>query len=282
MRPTNTQRPQSPNNSLASRTNQPRVNGRVADIFGTVEATPDLLAVPYVLYQNNVQVEIGFMSLGRGSYDVSRVRDGDTSVASIAGSSAAIYAPFTSPNSGDAPQLQIGSAIAEPVLSVVKLNEVNGQTLKPTNVNRIQGEDSIRFVYPDSIQKNDDTDFTDYFSAGDAISISQANISGEVGTDTIQEDAKFTYAGEIVFSSFDPTTVYEAGQQIAVSNAGYAANVAQQTQYIQSGEKNLFDASTVTEGYEMYGDGSTSPQADSSVSAPIYVGHLKEIGRAHV
>lgn len=222
---TNTQRPQSPNNSLASRTNQPRVNGRVADIFGTVEATPDLMAVPYVVYQNNRQVEVSYMALGRGLYDVSRVRDGDTSIASISGSSAAIYAPFTSPNSGDAPQLQIGAAIAEPVLSVVRLNEVNGQTLKPTNVNRVQGEDSIRFVYPDTIETNDsDIDFTDYFTNGDAISVLQADISGDAGLVTLTASARFNSAGEIEFEDVDPTAYFDTAQPITVANAGFAGD----------------------------------------------------------
>ncbi len=223
--PTNTQRPQSPNNSLSARTNQPRLNGRVADIYGTVEATPDLLAVPYVLYQNNRQVEVGFMSLGRGSYDVTRVRDGDTSIASIAGSSAAIYAPFTSPNSG-APQLQIGPPIAEPVLSVVKLNEVNGQTLKPTNVNRLQGEDNIRFHYPDTIEANDGIDFTEYFTAGDAIEVAQANISGAEGVDATTADARFTAAGEVEFQTLNPTTKFTAGQFLTITNAGVAGTNA--------------------------------------------------------
>ena len=37
----------SPNNELSERTNKPRVNGRIPDIFGTVRSTPDLIAVPY-------------------------------------------------------------------------------------------------------------------------------------------------------------------------------------------------------------------------------------------
>lgn len=222
--PTNTQRPQSPNNSLSSRTNQPRLNGRVADIYGTVEATPDLLSVPYTVYQSNRQVEVSYMCLGRGSYDVSRVRDGDTSIASISGSSAAIYAPFTSPNSGDAPQLQIGSAIGEPVLSVVKLNEVNGQTMKPTNVNRLQGEDDIRFVYPDTIQSSGGIDFTDYFSAGDALNISQANISGETGTIATSASARFLDTGEIEFETIDPRDYFNTTDPITVANGGFAGD----------------------------------------------------------
>lgn len=231
--PTNTQRPVSPNNQLSSRTNQPRVNGRVADIYGTVEATPDLLSVPYTVYQSNRQVEVSYMSLGRGSYDVSRVRDGDTSIASIAGSSAAIYAPFTSPNSGDPPQLQIGAAIGEPVLSVIKLNEVNGQTLKPTNLNRVQGEDDIRFVFPDSIETNGSTDFTEYFAGGDAIAVLQANISGsEPGTKEVSARMRFETGGTIRFESYNPTTDFAAADTVTLSQASYTGQTAASPGYI--------------------------------------------------
>lgn len=219
---TATQRPQSPNNSLADRTNQPRPNGRIADIFGTVESTPDLLMQPYSVFENNVEVEVAYMAVGRGSYAVSRVRDGDTAIASIAGSSAAVYGPGTSPNSGDAPQLQIGAAIADDVQTVLKLNEVNGQTLKATNVDFIQGEDSIRFVYPDTIETNDpDVDFTDYFEADDAIAVAQADLEGAAGTTTTTASARCNAAGEIEFQTLNPTTAFSAGQFVTLSNAGY-------------------------------------------------------------
>jgi hypothetical protein len=246
--PNTTQRPQSPNNSLSERSNQARPGGRVADIFGTVESVPDLLMVPYSVFEGNREVEIAFMAIGRGSYSVSRVRDGDTSLASIAGASAAIYGPEASPNNGAAPQLQIGSAIAEEVQSVVKLNEVNGQTLKPTNVDHVQGEDSIRFVYPDSIESNDsDIDFTDYFSPGDAITVEQANISGAGGSAGTTASARFLLAGEIEFESLNPTTFAAAGQNITIINGTYAAdNDLGATLFVDLSGTYLIDSVTAT------------------------------------
>lgn len=215
----------SPNNSLSDRANQARPNQRIPDIFGTVEATPDLLMVPYTVFENNREVEVAYMGVGRGSYTITRVRDGDTALASIAGASAAIYGPGTSPNSGSAPQLQIGAPIPEPVQTVVKLNEVNGQTLKPTNLNQVQGEDSIRFVYPDQIETNDsDIDFTKYFDAGDAIAVQQADISGSSGVTTIAASARFTSAGVVEFTDLDPSATFAVGGSVTISNAGYAGD----------------------------------------------------------
>lgn len=213
----------SPNNALADRSNVARPNGRITDIYGTVEATPDLIAVPYTIYESNREIEISFMGVGRGAYAVSRVRDGTTSIASIAGASAAIYAPGTSPNSGDAPQLQIGPAIAEPVKSVIKVNEVNGQTLRATNINFAQGQDSIRFVSPDLIESTDSNiDFTDNFQVGDAITVANAAIDGTGGVAAISENALFNFAGEIEFDTYDPTALFATGQFITASLAGYA------------------------------------------------------------
>ncbi len=220
-----TQRLQSANNSLSSRTNQPRVGQRIEDIFGTVESTPTLLTVPLTQFINNVEIEESYMCIGRGAYDVSRVRDGTTNVASISGASVSIYGPETSPNSGDAPQLQIGAAISSTVRTVLRLNEVNGQTLQPTNLNRVQGEDSIRFVYPDTIESNDpDIDFTAFFDDDDAIDVSQAEISGESGTYETTANARFLFAGEIEFESINPSTTFAGASTITIANGTYAGD----------------------------------------------------------
>lgn len=215
-------RQQSPNNELSRRSNRPRPNGRIADIFGTVEATPDLLAEPYAVFDQNREIEVAYMIIGRGSYSISRVRDGDTALASIAGSSAAIYGPGNNPTTGAPPDIQIGDPIAEPLRTVRRLNEVNGQALKPTNLNAIQGEDDIRFVYPDSIEAIGDIDFTEYFEDGDALTILQADISGDAGTTTINASVRFTSAGEIEFQSIDPSGTFGPGDVLTVANAGFA------------------------------------------------------------
>lgn len=123
----------SPNNDLGERTNQARVMQRIEDIFGTVLAVPSLMMPTYSKYIDNQKVEYGYYCIGRGYYDVARIRDSDTLIADIANASAAVYAPFTSPNSGDAPQIQIGTAIIDPILTVQRSEAVDGITLKAYN-----------------------------------------------------------------------------------------------------------------------------------------------------
>jgi hypothetical protein len=142
---TNTQTSSS-NNSLSERTNKPRPGKRIPDIFGEVRSVPDLLSVPYRIYENDREVEIAYLCIGRGSYAVSDVRDGDTMIDDIAGASVAIYGPYTSPNNMMAPQLQIGTAISDPLFDSRRLNEVNGQTMKAPNDSAVRSDQDIRFA----------------------------------------------------------------------------------------------------------------------------------------
>lgn len=135
----------SPNNDLGERTNQVRVLQRIEDIFGTVLAVPSLMMPTYNKYIDNVKVEFGYYCIGRGYYDITRVRDSDTLIADITGSSAAIYGPFTSPNSGDAPQQQIGPPIIDPILTVQRSEAVDGVTLKA--LNQLKFPDSASYTF---------------------------------------------------------------------------------------------------------------------------------------
>lgn len=214
---------QSPNNTLSDRTNQARPEGRIPDIFGTVRSTPDLLAVPYKVFDNNLEVEVSYLCVGRGSYDVAEVRDGDTLISEIAGSGATFYGPGTSPNGGT-PQLVLGSPIGEPVYSVGKMNEVNGQVLKPTNSNFVKGDSNIRFVYPDQIQATGGITFDDKFDTDDVLTIGGASFGGTTGTTSVTTVVRYTLAGVIQFETYNPTAVFAAGQFITLANAGYAGD----------------------------------------------------------
>lgn len=90
----------SPNNQLGARDNQVRVLERVEDIFGCVKSIPSLMMPTYFKYVNHRQVEYGYYCVGRGYYDVSELRDGDTLLSDFSRASAAVYAPFTSPQHG--------------------------------------------------------------------------------------------------------------------------------------------------------------------------------------
>jgi len=130
------QQAESPNNSLTNRNNKPRPYERSYDICGTVQSIPCDLMTVYRLYNSACKViEYGYYDVGRDYLDTpaSGITDGDTLLSSITGSSAAVYAPFTSPNSGDAPQTLVGSPITQNLYITASANEVDGQTLKAQN-----------------------------------------------------------------------------------------------------------------------------------------------------
>ncbi|WP_288076004.1 host specificity factor TipJ family phage tail protein [Pseudomonas sp.] len=129
----------SPNNQLGSRDNQVRVLERVEDIFGRVKSVPSLMMPSYFKYVNHRQVEYGYYCVGRGYYDVTELRDGDTLISDFSRASAAVYAPFTSPGHGS-PQLQIGPAITVHLLTAQRNEQVDGITLEPLNKLQILGE----------------------------------------------------------------------------------------------------------------------------------------------
>ena len=166
---------ESSNNSLGARSNKPRPNGRIEDIFGTVVSVPTMLALPLSVYEGNVEVELCYMAVGRGDYVISQVQDGDTPISQIAGAGVRFYGPNTRPGNGT-PTLAIGTAITQPLLDVVKQNEVNGQSLRAPNANAVQGAGDIRFVAPDQIQRQGSViDFSKFFGAGDQLTVQGAS-----------------------------------------------------------------------------------------------------------
>lgn len=126
----------SPNNQPGDRQNTARVLQRIPDIYGRVKATPDLLTFPYISYENNLQVELTYMCIGRGSYtiDAEEVFEGATRVDQLPASSVEIYPPNNVPGGG-IPQLTIGQPITDPLYSVVPVRGVTGEVLlAPNNV----------------------------------------------------------------------------------------------------------------------------------------------------
>lgn len=216
---------QSSNNSLGQRVNKARPNGRIEDIYGEVVSVPALLTVPLLVFDDNLEVEYCFMCVGRGSYDISDVKDGDTPIGQIAGAGVRFYGPGTSPNSG-APFLSSGAAIDLPLLNVLKSNEVNGQTLRPPNANSVHGSSDIRFVAPDTIERTGTTiDFTQFFAAGDDLTVANADFGGTVTLyNATTQSARFYSDYRIEFDTFDPTTLYNAGDTITLNNAGFAGS----------------------------------------------------------
>lgn len=137
---------QSPNNALGARENQVRLLQRVEDIYGTQKSIPSTLMPAYVKYQSNVRVEYGYYCIGRGYYNVSDLRDGETDIGTITGASAAVYPPFHSPNDGSAPQLQVGPAIIDDIVSVRRSVETDGITLKAMNQLQLPAQDYYMYA----------------------------------------------------------------------------------------------------------------------------------------
>lgn len=163
---------QASNNSLGQRVNKARPNARIEEIFGEVVSVPSLLTVPLLVFDNNLEVEYCFMCVGRGAYEISDVCDGNTPVGNIAGAGVSFYGPGSRPGNGE-PFLKIGSDIDFPLKDVRRSNEVNGQILRVPTDGAYKGENNIRFVYPDTIQRtNNDVSFSDFFAADAALTVS--------------------------------------------------------------------------------------------------------------
>lgn len=215
---------ESPNNGLSERTNQARVNGRVPDILGKLRSTADLLAQPYKIFENHVEKEIAYMCIGRGAYEIHDARDDTTPIAQIAGASVEVYAPFTSPNSGHAPQLRIGNAINQPVIASKRINSVNGQVLQPQDVGSAIRRGMV-FRSPNEVVSQDpELDFTELFIAGEVISIQNAaqtqgtfSYSPPDGATFRTDSALRPEWGEVTFAG-DHAGEWSPGQVVTLSN----------------------------------------------------------------
>lgn len=177
---------QSPNNALSDRSNQARPLGRIPDIFGQVRSTPDLLAVPYKIFENNQELEVAYMCIGKGEFEIDDIRDDTTPIEQIQGASVEVYGPGTSPQSGDDPIVAIGAPITHPLVNAKRYSSVNGQVLEPpTGATSYNVE--CKFHYPNKIIAQATTtsydteygfpyeiatDLTQYFSAGGTLNVS--------------------------------------------------------------------------------------------------------------
>lgn len=218
---------ESPNNGLSARANRERVNGRIPDIYGTVRSTPDLLAVPYSVFENHVEKEIAYMCVGRGQFEIHDVRDDTTPADEIAGMSVEVYGPNTSPNSG-VPQLRIGNAINTRVLAVKRSNSVNGQVLQPPNLSRLVFSPMV-FESPNIVRStNPDVDFTELFLTGDVIEVTRAAVTAGVyqyvapldsvgaASEGFMEDS----VGYLTLEG-DQSENWEVGQTVTITNGTF-------------------------------------------------------------
>lgn len=168
-------KPQAPvagssNNELSQRSNQARLNARIPDIFGRVRSYPDLIAQTYTIYKDGIEIEECLMFIGRGYFQILDMRDGDTDVANIAGTSVSVYDPYTS--IVGTPIYQVGEAFTELPKFVRTSASINGQTIELPN-SAVLESSNVWFQSPNLI-KATGLDFTQHFAANDRIALSGA------------------------------------------------------------------------------------------------------------
>ena len=165
----------SPNNALAARENKVRILERVEDIYGTVKSIPSLMMPTYHKYIGHRKYEYGYYCISRGYCNVAELRDGDTLLSGITGASAAVYWPFTSPNSG-APVLQVGDAIIDDVITSSRAIEVDGITLKALNQVQLPTSATYTFAPGGTLtQAAKQPNFNAICAAGDALTVTMAD-----------------------------------------------------------------------------------------------------------
>lgn len=168
----------SANNELSNRENKMRVNGRITDNYGAGWNTPDLIAVPYKVYENNVEVEHIVGCIGRGHYKINGAYDGETNIVDIAGASVEVFRPGVDIVSGQ-PYFSIGTEITTPPLSVQHQNSVNGQILRPADTQSLEGTNYLQFAYPNEILRAaaNNTDLTTKFVSNDRVEITNTSFT---------------------------------------------------------------------------------------------------------
>lgn len=160
----------SANNELAQRSNQARIKGRIPDIFGLVRSYSDLIAQPYSIYVGGVEIEECLMCIGRGYYQILDMRDGETDVVNIPGTSVSVYDPFSSII--ETPMYRVGDLFTEYPKYVKQSSSINGQTIERPNSAVLESAD-IWFESPNLI-KSTSINFTQYFQNTDRIALSGA------------------------------------------------------------------------------------------------------------
>lgn len=172
----------SANNSLTDRNNKPRPYERSYDICGTVQSIPNNLMATYQKYDSSGSViEYGFYDVGRGPLNTPAdgITDGDTLVSEITGSSAYIYPPFNSPNSGTA-QTAIGDPITEGLFITAESNEIDGATLKaPNDLAAYVGSTctaSLSGVIGTIADPSGDAEFNEFLAVGDVCKFTNVSV----------------------------------------------------------------------------------------------------------
>ena len=207
----------SSNNELSNRGNKPRVKGRIPDIFGTVLSYPDLIAEIYTYYENGIEIEECLMAIGRGSYQIHNVKDGDTDVEGIEGLSVSIYNPNESLTSNST-IYRTGAAFTSAPRAVRKSDAINGQSLVKPNDLSINSS-TLYFMTGGVIRSTSSINFSEKFKVGDGIAITGAQFG--VGDASLSGVAIITPDFKVIVQSEDDIESFEAFKGLLLNGASF-------------------------------------------------------------
>lgn len=179
----------SANNQLGQQKNEPRIGGRIPDIYGTVKSIPDLLSLPYRYFENSTEIEERLLCVGRGYFHLDNMKEGSTSIRQIDNMSVSAYDPGMDITT-QYPKYRYGDILDYPPLIAAESQSISGQTLLNPNSNRITS-DGITFSYPNAINVS-----TDLFEAGETIIIDGAQYG--VSDETISGTANIDYENHVI------------------------------------------------------------------------------------
>ncbi|MCH7381186.1 host specificity factor TipJ family phage tail protein [Acinetobacter higginsii] len=230
----------SANNELSNRSNRMRVKGRIPDIYGMVRAYPDLIAVIYSYYLNDIEIEECLMCIGRGYYQIHDCRDGDTDVTGIDGVSVSIYDPDVS-IIGAETTYKVGESFTALPLDVAKSTSINGQSLVEPNDVVVESR-NIYFTTGGVIHSSESSnDFRNVFNVGDGLAISRAHfgIDNAVlsGSCTITADYKVRIESTIDVAAFaDYKGILLNGANVVITTTDPVTGIESDNNYDLSGQ----------------------------------------------
>lgn len=202
---------QSGTNRLGDSTNEPRVNERIDDIFGTVNKhVPPLWQVPYRIGVNNEEVEVLLLCVGRGKYQINTNEwfDGDTPVIDIPNASVNIFEPFKDPNT-DAPDIVIGDVIDREIGVYRQSNDLNPSELLPPNALETSaitwsatGSGANGLLSADTLP--DGFLLTDNYSVGDKVKLFEMNYLKPDGSSITLTREFTTPSSTVSFLTYEP------------------------------------------------------------------------------
>lgn len=165
----------SSSNALGDRSNDARPGERFQDVRGWEPCIyGDLLMEPHRRYVDEEECEFIYCTATMGHGLIDNPRDGTTPLQNLPGAQFNVYGPYTSPNSGDAPEYSLRGTIDYPVVAARKSSNVTGDELvAPNELSsssarfRADSTGLITITNPD-----DDLDLTAKYQIGDVVQLS--------------------------------------------------------------------------------------------------------------